>query len=208
MSQRLLLALVIALIASLVAARPANERNTYGYQRAEVFGARGQGILISGDANLVEACDVHRNGAHAAGDHGIYVEGAHNTIRDSAIHDNWAFGIQLYAERGDHPGTLVERNDIFHNGFGALAVDPTQPTAGIVVAARHPDAIVRDNRVCDNAQYGLYAIDGQRGTQLLDNLACCNRRGDVYLRVPGADNVQRGTRDCGARDACAVLCRR
>lgn len=32
-------ALVIALIASVVAARPANERNTYGYQRSEVFGA-------------------------------------------------------------------------------------------------------------------------------------------------------------------------
>ena len=32
-------ALVIALIANVVAARPANERNTYGYQRAEVFGA-------------------------------------------------------------------------------------------------------------------------------------------------------------------------
>jgi cobalt-zinc-cadmium efflux system protein len=32
-------ALVIALVANVVAARPANERNTYGYQRAEVFGA-------------------------------------------------------------------------------------------------------------------------------------------------------------------------
>lgn len=32
-------ALVVALIASAVAARPANDRNTYGYQRAEVFGA-------------------------------------------------------------------------------------------------------------------------------------------------------------------------
>lgn len=32
-------ALVVALIASAVAARPANDRRTYGYQRAEVFGA-------------------------------------------------------------------------------------------------------------------------------------------------------------------------
>ena len=39
-------ALVIALIASLVAARPANERNTYGYQRAEVFGALINAVLL------------------------------------------------------------------------------------------------------------------------------------------------------------------
>jgi len=39
-------ALVIALIASIVAARPANDRNTYGYQRAEVFGALLNAILL------------------------------------------------------------------------------------------------------------------------------------------------------------------
>jgi len=39
-------ALVIALIASLVAARPANERNTYGYQRAEVFGALINAVIL------------------------------------------------------------------------------------------------------------------------------------------------------------------
>lgn len=39
-------ALVIALIASVVAARPANERNTYGYQRAEVFGALINALLL------------------------------------------------------------------------------------------------------------------------------------------------------------------
>lgn len=39
-------ALVIALIASLVAARPANERNTYGYQRVEVFGALINAVIL------------------------------------------------------------------------------------------------------------------------------------------------------------------
>ncbi len=39
-------ALVIALIASLVAARPANDRNTYGYQRAEVFGALINAVIL------------------------------------------------------------------------------------------------------------------------------------------------------------------
>ena len=39
-------ALVVALIASVVAARPANERNTFGYQRAEVFGALINGVIL------------------------------------------------------------------------------------------------------------------------------------------------------------------
>lgn len=39
-------ALVIALIASAVAARPATDRRTYGYQRAEVFGALANGVIL------------------------------------------------------------------------------------------------------------------------------------------------------------------
>src|SRR5690606_33123319 len=39
-------ALVIALIASTVAARPADARNTYGYQRAEVFGALLNAVIL------------------------------------------------------------------------------------------------------------------------------------------------------------------
>jgi cobalt-zinc-cadmium efflux system protein len=39
-------ALVIALIASIVAARPANDRRTFGFQRAEVFGAAVNGVIL------------------------------------------------------------------------------------------------------------------------------------------------------------------
>jgi len=39
-------ALIVALIASAVAARPANDRRTFGYQRAEVFGALVNGIIL------------------------------------------------------------------------------------------------------------------------------------------------------------------
>ena len=41
-------ALVIALIASAVAARPADDRRTYGYQRAEVLGALVNGVVLIG----------------------------------------------------------------------------------------------------------------------------------------------------------------
>ncbi|MET0975952.1 MAG: cation diffusion facilitator family transporter, partial [Leifsonia sp.] len=38
--------LVVALIAAIVAARPASERQTYGYQRAEVFGALINALIL------------------------------------------------------------------------------------------------------------------------------------------------------------------
>lgn len=60
-------ALVIALIASIVAARPATDRRTFGYQRAEVFGALINGailivlsvwIAVEGVTRLVEPAGV------------------------------------------------------------------------------------------------------------------------------------------------------
>lgn len=39
-------ALLVALMASIVAARPANDRRTFGYQRAEVFGALVNGVIL------------------------------------------------------------------------------------------------------------------------------------------------------------------
>lgn len=59
--------LVIALVASVVAARPANDRRTYGYRRAEVFGALinaivlivlATGITIEGVRRLVTPSEV------------------------------------------------------------------------------------------------------------------------------------------------------
>ncbi|GAA3762059.1 cation diffusion facilitator family transporter [Microbacterium kribbense] len=60
-------ALVIALVASIVAARPANARRTFGYQRAEVFGALVNGVIlivlsvwvaVAGVLRLVHAAEV------------------------------------------------------------------------------------------------------------------------------------------------------
>ncbi len=39
-------ALVVALIATAIAARPADDRRTFGYQRAEVLGALVNGIVL------------------------------------------------------------------------------------------------------------------------------------------------------------------
>ncbi|MCS5728363.1 cation diffusion facilitator family transporter [Herbiconiux moechotypicola] len=48
-----LIGLIIALVATVVAARPANARHSYGYQRAEVFGALANGIILVGVAAFV-----------------------------------------------------------------------------------------------------------------------------------------------------------
>lgn len=53
-------ALVIALIASIVASRPADERHTFGYQRAEVFGALINAVILIALALWVGYEGIHR----------------------------------------------------------------------------------------------------------------------------------------------------
>lgn len=53
-------ALVIALIASTVAARPADDRRTFGYQRAEVFGALINSVILLGLSAWVAVEAVQR----------------------------------------------------------------------------------------------------------------------------------------------------
>jgi cobalt-zinc-cadmium efflux system protein len=55
-----LLGLVIALVALGIAARPATDRQTFGYQRAEVFGALANGLIVSVVAVYVAVEGVRR----------------------------------------------------------------------------------------------------------------------------------------------------
>ena len=55
-----LLGLIIALVALAVAARPATDRQTFGYQRAEVFGALANGLIVSAVAVYVAVEGVRR----------------------------------------------------------------------------------------------------------------------------------------------------
>ncbi|MFT4051600.1 MAG: cation diffusion facilitator family transporter [Microbacterium sp.] len=65
-------ALVVALVASVVASRPADGRNTYGYQRAEVFGALVNGLVLialcAGIAIEAAARLLHPGDAEVAGE--------------------------------------------------------------------------------------------------------------------------------------------
>jgi cobalt-zinc-cadmium efflux system protein len=55
-----LIGLVIALVASVIAARPATDRNSYGFQRAEVFAALINGLVLIGVAIFVAFEGVSR----------------------------------------------------------------------------------------------------------------------------------------------------
>jgi cobalt-zinc-cadmium efflux system protein len=55
-----LLGLVIALVALGIAARPATDRQTFGYQRAEVFGALINGLILTGVAVFVAIQGISR----------------------------------------------------------------------------------------------------------------------------------------------------
>ena len=55
-----LLGLVVALVALGIAARPATDRQTFGYQRAEVLGALANGLILSGVAIFVAVQGVTR----------------------------------------------------------------------------------------------------------------------------------------------------
>lgn len=54
------LALLIALLASAVAARPATDRQTFGFQRAEVLGALANGLLLAGVAVFIAIEGIRR----------------------------------------------------------------------------------------------------------------------------------------------------
>ncbi len=53
-------ALGIALVATSVAARPATDRQTFGYRRAEVFGALANGLLLAGVAVYIAVEGISR----------------------------------------------------------------------------------------------------------------------------------------------------
>jgi cobalt-zinc-cadmium efflux system protein len=55
-----LLGLIVALVALSIAARPATDRQTFGYQRAEVLGALANGLILLGVALVVAVQGVTR----------------------------------------------------------------------------------------------------------------------------------------------------
>lgn len=158
--------------------------------RCEVFETFGQGIVIAGSNNLIERSAIHDNGANGSFDHGIYVIGGDNVIRANVIHDNWTYGVHLYGEDTSASGNIIEDNYIHSNGFGA-AEGGYRFSAGIIIARGHRDVIVRRNRSCNNAHYGIIVSDERPGNLITENVTCYNGLGGINMYGPGSDNVLR-----------------
>lgn len=165
-------------------------------QYCEVYGAHGQGILISGNGNTVYRSDVHDNGSHAPFDHGIYVDGGNNVVRSNTIHGNFTWGVQVYNGYVSGPvgvgHNLVESNYIWGNGAGSTAAAPSSAAGGMVVGNGANATTIRNNILCGNAQYGVEIIDSEPDNALSGNVSCYNAKGGFYLRYPGSGNTLSG----------------
>lgn len=165
-------------------------------QYCEVFGAKGQGILISGNGNTVYRSDIHDNGSHPPYDHGIYCDGGNNIIRSNTIHGNFTWGVQVYNGYTSGPvgvgHNLIESNYIWGNGAGSTAAAPSSPAGGMVIGNASNNTTVRNNIICGNAQYGIEVIDQEPSNALTGNVSCYNAKGGFYMRYPGAGNTMSG----------------
>jgi Right handed beta helix region len=164
------------------------------FSDCEIYGAAGQGVILVGSHNTFVHNDIHDNGYHDKLDHGVYVEGSYNTIRGNRIYNNWTYGIQFYNGTGSGGGNNVaEQNVIYHNGYGAkAAVAGFSDTAGVIMADVHPNNVVRNNVLCDNADYALLVVANQPGQQVSGNVSCYNHTGGFYLAQPGTGSTFTG----------------
>ena len=112
-----LIGLVVALVAATIAARPATDRQTFGFQRTEVFGALINGLILIGVAVSVAIGAVLR-----LGDGHPHVEGG------------WMLAAALVGLAGNVAGLLVLRGgakasinmrgaylEVLGDAFGAIA---------------------------------------------------------------------------------------
>ncbi len=165
-------------------------------QYCEVYGAHGQGILISGNGNTIYRNDIHDNGSHPPLDHGIYVDGGNNIVRSNTIHGNFTWGVQVYNGYVTGPTgvghNLIESNYIWGNGAGSTAAAPTSAAGGMVVGNGSNATTIRNNIICGNAQYGVEIIDSEPDNALTGNISCYNAKGGFYMRYPGSGNTMSG----------------
>ena len=158
----------------------------------EVYGTKGQGIIVTGSHNTFLRNQVHDNGMHSNQDHGIYVSGGYNTFRYNTVYNNWCYGMQLYSGSADVVGgnDLVEMNYIYHNGYGAKSTGSNY-TAGIILSLRHPNETVRNNVICDNADFAILA-ELEAGRSITGNVSCYNGSGGYLIAASATATTMSG----------------
>jgi hypothetical protein len=159
------------------------------FSNGEVFNVKGNGIIISGTNNLVTGSSIHDVAVDGQHNHCIYIEGASNTIRKNVIYNAKYYGVHLYSGKTDVSGghNLIEQNLIYHNGYGTVADGYSHSTAGIILADQQPATIVRNNVLCDNANYALYVNYYMPDNQVTGNVSCYNKSGGFYMEGAGTN---------------------
>jgi parallel beta-helix repeat protein len=156
-------------------------------QDCEVFGAPGQGILLTGDdtqggldvtGNEFVNLDVHDNGTTDF-DHGFYISTAGNLVEGCSVHANAGWGIHVYNGSANDADANIIRNNQSHDnaaagergvgigiysGSGNLAYNNLiwGNKSGIAVDYSATDSGVYNNVVFDNLEGGV--VIGQEST--------------------------------------------
>lgn len=156
----------------------------------EILRASGVGIIVAGDNNIIDGNRIHDNGlgANPHQDHGMDISGKNNIIQNNAIFNNWTFGLELYSGSGSAGSNLIEKNYIYNNGRGSKQKENDDATAGMIISTGQSNNVIRQNRLCGNAGYGII-IDEQSGNLLDGNITCFNEQGGLLKAYPpGTDN--------------------
>jgi hypothetical protein len=160
----------------------------------EVYGSLGVGFMLVGSYNLIVRTSIHDNG-NTHKNEGLYIEGAHNTVRNCLIYNNWDYGLQLYDELAVTPTdgyNTIEGNWLYHNGYPCKAAGISNDTAGMIVSQGHANNIIRNNVFCDNADYAIQ-FDVQLPNQnVTGNVSCYNHSGGFFFPAPGTGDVFTG----------------
>ncbi|MFT4124380.1 MAG: cation diffusion facilitator family transporter [Microbacteriaceae bacterium] len=111
------LALAVALAAAAVAARPATDRQTFGYRRAEVFGALVNGVLLAAVAVAVAIEAVVR----LAGAQAPVASGPMLVIAVAGLAANLAAALVLRGGAGRSIGLRAAYLDVLGDALGSVA---------------------------------------------------------------------------------------
>jgi len=152
-----------------------NGANHIRFRNCEIKNARRQGVLMphpGADYNEFINCNVHHNGTTQNLDHGFYVASSNNTVEGCLIHDNAAFGLQIYngyGERADN--NTIKNNKVFNNS--------TAGTGSGLLASSGSGNLIYNNIVYGHQLYGIDVSFGSPSNTGVYNNTVYNNGGGI-----------------------------
>ncbi|MEP7290098.1 MAG: right-handed parallel beta-helix repeat-containing protein [Chloroflexota bacterium] len=152
---------------------------------SEIKNAPRQGILVSDLCEYLEFINlsVHDNG-QSDFDHGIYIQGSHILVENSAFYRNAGWGIHMYG--GSNNDNIIRNNRSFSNarighrgigigvytGKGSLVYNNLiwDNPIGIAVDTGATDEKIYNNTLYDNQDYGLWIGEDSHNATIKNNV--------------------------------------